>query len=88
MRILDTAAWLFGAFGALDALDARHTAQTPDFSTARGRAAALVSQMTLAEKVNLTSGTTGPCQANSGSVARLGIPSLCYNDGRECLHTH
>lgn len=39
--------------------------------------------MTLAEKVNMTSGVQGPCQANAGSVPRLGIPSFCYNDGRE-----
>ncbi|TXT15566.1 hypothetical protein VHUM_00069 [Vanrija humicola] len=37
--------------------------------------------MTVVEKVNITSGVVGPCQANSGSVPRLGVPSLCYNDG-------
>jgi beta-glucosidase len=37
--------------------------------------------MTLYEKVNVTSAFPGPCQANSGSVPRLGIPGLCFNDG-------
>lgn len=48
------------------------------------RAERLVANMTLDEKLNITSGRLGPCQANSGSVPRLGIPSFCYNDGREC----
>ncbi|WVQ68370.1 uncharacterized protein L199_006577 [Kwoniella botswanensis] len=38
-------------------------------------------EMTLEEKVNLTTAVTGPCQANSGGVPRLGIPGLCFNDG-------
>ncbi|ODN90828.1 hypothetical protein L198_06145 [Cryptococcus wingfieldii CBS 7118] len=37
--------------------------------------------MTVQEKVNLTTAVTGPCQANSGGVPRLGIPGLCFNDG-------
>lgn len=40
--------------------------------------------MTITEKVNLTTGTgwgTGPCVGNTGSVPRLGIPSLCLQDG-------
>lgn len=47
------------------------------------KAQALVSQMTLAEKVNLTSGTgifMGPCSGQSGSALRLGIPQLCFQD--------
>ena len=54
------------------------------WAEARDRAAKLVEKMTLEEKLNVTSGRLGPCQANSGSVPRLGIPSFCYNDGREC----
>lgn len=61
----------------------------------------LVSQMTVEEKVshpsivnydtdhaqvNLTSAITGPCQANSGGVPRLGLPGLCFNDGRKSGH--
>jgi len=43
-----------------------------------------VSQLTTAEKVNLTSAFVGPCPSNSGSVPRLGIPGLCFDDGRRC----
>lgn len=54
-----------------------------EWDAAHERAVKLVAKMTLPEKLNLTSGRLGPCQANSGSVPRLGIPSLCFNDGRE-----
>lgn len=40
--------------------------------------------MSIPEKVNLTTGTgwgSGPCVGNTGSVPRLGIPSLCLQDG-------
>ncbi|KAE9379142.1 glycoside hydrolase family 3 protein [Stipitochalara longipes BDJ] len=39
--------------------------------------------MTLAEKVNLTTGTgesMGPCVGNTGSALRFGIPNLCLQD--------
>ncbi|EAW06676.1 beta-glucosidase [Aspergillus clavatus NRRL 1] len=39
--------------------------------------------MTLAEKVNLTTGTgifMGPCAGQTGSALRFGIPSLCLHD--------
>jgi hypothetical protein len=62
--------------------DAIHIQQA--WAAASHRAEELVAQMTLHEKINLTSGVSGPCQANSGSVPRLGVPSFCYNDGREC----
>ncbi|WVW85507.1 hypothetical protein I302_107545 [Kwoniella bestiolae CBS 10118] len=45
------------------------------------RARGVVKEMTMEEKVNLTTAITGPCQANSGGVPRLGIPGLCFNDG-------
>nr|P22507.1 RecName: Full=Beta-glucosidase 2; AltName: Full=Beta-D-glucoside glucohydrolase; AltName: Full=Cellobiase; AltName: Full=Gentiobiase; Flags: Precursor [Saccharomycopsis fibuligera]AAA34315.1 beta-glucosidase 2 precursor [Saccharomycopsis fibuligera] len=48
------------------------------------KAKALVSQMTIVEKVNLTTGTgwqLGPCVGNTGSVPRFGIPNLCLQDG-------
>ncbi|RXK42426.1 hypothetical protein M231_00416 [Tremella mesenterica] len=41
----------------------------------------VVANMTILEKVNLTTAVVGPCQANSGGVPRLGIPGLCFNDG-------
>ncbi|KAI0015325.1 glycoside hydrolase family 3 protein [Xylariomycetidae sp. FL0641] len=55
-----------------------------DWSESYERAVALVSNMTVAEKVNLTTGTglyMGPCVGNTGSVPRLGIPNLCLQDG-------
>ncbi|KAK1813763.1 hypothetical protein LTR12_011817 [Friedmanniomyces endolithicus] len=48
------------------------------------RAAELVGQMTLVEKVNITTGTgwsMGMCVGNTGPVDRLGFPSLCLQDG-------
>ncbi|KAL2785213.1 glycoside hydrolase superfamily [Aspergillus keveii] len=43
----------------------------------------IVSNMTLAEKVNLTTGTgiyMGPCAGQTGSVPRFGIPNICLHD--------
>jgi beta-glucosidase len=48
------------------------------------KAAKLVDQMTLVEKVNVTTGTgweMGMCVGNTGPVDRLGFPSLCLQDG-------
>lgn len=48
------------------------------------KAGNLVRQMTLVEKVNITTGTgwrMGPCVGNTGPVDRLGFPSLCLQDG-------
>ncbi|KAH8194665.1 hypothetical protein TruAng_011161 [Truncatella angustata] len=44
------------------------------------QAKALSAQLTLEEITNLTRGHTGACVGNSGSVPRLGIPSLCFSD--------
>ncbi|KAK4188229.1 glycosyl hydrolase family 3 N terminal domain-containing protein [Podospora australis] len=48
------------------------------------KASALVSQMTLAEKTNITSGIGifmgKPCVGNTGSAERLGFPRLCLQD--------
>lgn len=55
-----------------------------DWSESYGKAVKLVSQMTLAEKVNVTAGTglyMGRCVGNTGSVPRLGLPELCLQDG-------
>ncbi|CAG8877696.1 unnamed protein product [Penicillium nalgiovense] len=55
----------------------------PDWSEAYSKAHHLVSNMTLAEKVNLTTGTgffMGPCVGQTGSVPRLDIPNLCLQD--------
>lgn len=48
------------------------------------KAAELVKQMTLVEKVNITTGTgwsMNMCVGNTGPVERLGFPSLCLQDG-------
>lgn len=55
-----------------------------DWEDSYEKAHKLVSQMTLAEKVNLTTGTgifMGRCSGHTGSVSRLGVPQLCINDG-------
>ncbi|KAH7038027.1 glycosyl hydrolase family 3 N terminal domain-containing protein [Microdochium trichocladiopsis] len=53
------------------------------WEAAYAKARELVSQMTLLEKVNLTTGTgwqSDQCVGNTGSVPRLGIKSLCLQD--------
>lgn len=54
-----------------------------NYTASYGKARAVVANMTLAEKVNLTTGTglyMGPCVGNTGSALRFGIPSLCLQD--------
>ncbi|KAF1961768.1 glycoside hydrolase [Byssothecium circinans] len=53
---------------------------TPSWGRAYARAKALVAQMTLEEKANITRGFTGRCVGNSGAIPRLNIPSLCFAD--------
>ncbi|KAG8166141.1 hypothetical protein KVR01_004693 [Diaporthe batatas] len=53
---------------------------SPKWSSAYKRARALVAQMTLEEKSNITRGFPGACVGNTGSVARLDIPALCFAD--------
>lgn len=53
------------------------------WSASYAKAQAVVANMTLAEKVNLTTGTgllMGPCVGNTGSALRFGIPNLCLQD--------
>ncbi|CUA77162.1 beta-glucosidase [Rhizoctonia solani] len=47
------------------------------------KAKQVVSQMTLAEKVNLTTGVgnSSVCAGNTGAVPRFNIPALCLQDG-------
>ncbi|KAL4815252.1 putative beta-glucosidase A [Aspergillus spinulosporus] len=55
-----------------------------EWAEAYNRAVQIVSQMTLDEKVNLTTGTgwmSERCVGQTGSVPRLGIHSLCLQDG-------
>ncbi|KAK9374548.1 glycoside hydrolase superfamily [Lipomyces chichibuensis] len=54
-----------------------------DWSDAYTKARAFVSQLTLLEKVNLTTGTgweMGRCVGNTGEIPRIGFPSLCLQD--------
>lgn len=48
------------------------------------RARQIVDQLTITEKVNLTTGlgmSNGPCSGNTGAVPRLNISSICVQDG-------
>jgi beta-glucosidase-like glycosyl hydrolase len=63
---------------------APHGGWTSDWSESYRKASLLVSNMTLAEKTNLTGGTgifMGRCVGNTGSALRVGIPQLCLQDG-------
>lgn len=54
-----------------------------DWDEAYEKAREFVSQLTLAEKVNLTSGIgwkMGKCVGNTGDIPRLGFQSLCLQD--------
>lgn len=51
---------------------------------AYAKAYEFVQQLTIIEKVNLTSGTgweNGPCVGNTGDISRLGFQGLCMQDG-------
>ncbi len=54
-----------------------------NWAEAYQKAHRIVSNMTLAEKVNITTGTgifMGPCAGQTGSVPRFGIPNICLHD--------
>ncbi len=54
-----------------------------NWTASYAKAAKIVANMTLAEKVNLTTGSgflMGPCVGNTGSAPRFGIPNLCLQD--------
>ncbi|KAJ5245992.1 hypothetical protein N7468_000975 [Penicillium chermesinum] len=56
---------------------------TGDWATAYQKAAALVAQLTLEEKNNLTYGietTDNGCAGNIGAIPRVGFPGLCLQD--------
>lgn len=60
-----------------------HSGWVSDWASAYAKAYKVVSSMTLAEKVNLTTGTgffMGPCVGQTGSALRFGIPNLCLQD--------
>lgn len=45
------------------------------------KAQTLIDQMTIEEKVNVTTGFTGKCVGYTGEVPRLGLNALCLQDG-------
>ena len=56
----------------------------PSWAAAYAKAIAFVSDLTLTEKVNLTTGTgweADRCIGNTGGVPRLGFRGLCLEDG-------
>ena len=58
---------------------APHGGWTSDWSESYRKASLIVSNMTLAEKTNITAGTgiyMGRCVGNTGSALRAGIPQL------------
>ncbi|KAJ9621678.1 hypothetical protein H2203_007167 [Taxawa tesnikishii (nom. ined.)] len=59
---------------------ASNGSSNPAWAAAYAKARALLAQMTLEEKVNITGGYTGTCVGNTGSVPRLGIEPLCLSD--------
>lgn len=55
-----------------------------EWSESYRKASLLVSNMTLAEKTNITAGSgifMGRCVGNTGSALRLGFNQLCLQDG-------
>lgn len=60
-----------------------HGGWVSDWADAYEKAQQVVDNMTLAEKVNLTTGTgffMGPCVGQTGSALRFGIPNICLQD--------
>lgn len=45
------------------------------------KAKALVEKLTTEEKSSIVTSQVGRCAANSAEISRLGLPSLCYQDG-------
>ncbi|KAI1608280.1 beta-glucosidase [Exophiala viscosa] len=52
-----------------------------DWEAAFAQAQAFVSNLTLEEKAQLVTGTSGPCVGNIGAIERLGFNGLCLQDG-------
>lgn len=56
----------------------------PAWADAYAKASKMIANMTLTEKINITTGIgwqMGMCVGNTGPVERLGFPSLCLQDG-------
>ncbi|KIJ43167.1 glycoside hydrolase family 3 protein [Sphaerobolus stellatus SS14] len=63
-------------------LPAKPVSGDADWASAVARARAFVAQLSLEEKVNLTTGvgTNGRCVGNTGDVTRLGFTGICLQD--------
>jgi len=75
---------VFALLAILICQKAPHGGWVSDWSESYRKASLLVSNMTIAEKTNLTAGTgifMGRCVGNSGSALRVHIPQLCLQDG-------
>lgn len=72
----------FEAFTSPIVLPAPPIRGTGDWGPATARARAFVSQLTLPEKVNITTGVDilGRCVGNTGTIPRLGWGGLCLED--------
>ncbi|KAF5331798.1 hypothetical protein D9758_016866 [Tetrapyrgos nigripes] len=89
LDILTLAIALFAPLAFADDLDSGNGtrwASSPlvggkSWSDAFAKASALIANMTLEEKVNLTTGIDGRCAGNLGGVPRLGIEPFCLEDG-------
>ncbi|KAK5217525.1 hypothetical protein LTR72_009642 [Exophiala xenobiotica] len=55
--------------------------QGTGWEAAFAQAEAFVSNLTLEEKAQLVTGTSGPCVGNIGAIPRLGFDGLCLQDG-------
>ncbi|KAJ7187111.1 putative beta-glucosidase [Mycena filopes] len=72
--------------GALSSHDVRAESAGPlahggSWTAGYAKAKGLLAQMTLEEKVNVTTGYTGNCVGFTGAVPRLNITALCLQDG-------
>ncbi|KAK5442681.1 hypothetical protein LTS15_010888 [Exophiala xenobiotica] len=55
--------------------------QGTGWEAAFAQAEAFVSNLTVEEKAQLVTGTSGPCVGNIGAIPRLGFDGLCLQDG-------
>ncbi|KAK8213931.1 putative glycosyl hydrolase [Phyllosticta capitalensis] len=71
-------------FLALLALGVVGDAAVLDWTTAYAKASSALASLTVEEKVGIVTGigwTKGPCVGNTSPVPKIGLPSLCLQDG-------
>ncbi|KDQ10604.1 glycoside hydrolase family 3 protein [Botryobasidium botryosum FD-172 SS1] len=74
---------LFAALALLLPSTLAHTSPKNDWSTAYKQARHYISQFTLEEKVNITTGVgweNGHCVGNIPAMSRIGFPGICLDD--------